>query len=128
MVHQSWFVLPPVQEWYYKKRNPYYQTLPPVSPNCESMSNLPMEFIYPRDNSKIFVPIELDNTQGKTVFEVAHRTPEAVLYWHLDGVFIGSTQHNHQMALSPPLGKHTLVIVDNQANYISKTFEIVQGE
>ena len=30
MQHVSWFVLPPVQEWYFRTKNPFYKMLPPI--------------------------------------------------------------------------------------------------
>ena len=35
MIHRSWFVLPPVQEWYFKSRNPFYKVLPPFRADCQ---------------------------------------------------------------------------------------------
>jgi len=84
-----------------------------------------MEIIYPKQFSKIYVPVELDGTMGKTIFQVAHRKANTLIYWHLDGVFIGSTQTVHQMGLSPDEGIHTLTLVDEEGESIVQQFEIV---
>ncbi|HJZ41986.1 MAG TPA: hypothetical protein VJ203_16570 [Bacteroidales bacterium] len=60
MNHLSWFVLPPVQEWYYKKRHSDYHTLPPFKTGCETGSLSNMDLIYPREETKIFIPVELN--------------------------------------------------------------------
>src|SRR6185436_15283260 len=96
MVSASWFVLPPVQEYYFKSRSLSYKPLPPFRRGCENPAQLSsMELIYPKSNAKIFVPRELSGLQSNTVFEVAHRNPSIDVYWHLDGNFVGTTRKSH---------------------------------
>lgn len=125
MIHQSWFVLPPAMEWYYKKRNPLYRPLPPFRNDCVGTESTTMELIYPKGNDRIFVPIDLDGTRGKVVFEMAHHDPEMKVYWHLDGEFVGTTCSLHQMELSPKEGEHLLTFVDEQGSTLYKKFTIV---
>lgn len=125
MQHVSWFVLPPAIEWYYKFKNPHYKELPPLRKGCETNGVNIMEVIYPKQLSKIYVPVELDGTMGKTIFQIAHRNYNALIYWHLDGKYIGSTQNIHQMGLAPDEGIHQLTLVDEQGESISIQFEII---
>lgn len=125
MQHVSWFVLPPAMEWYYKSKNPSYRELPPYRPGCESGAISAMEIIYPKQFSKIYVPKEIDGSMGKTIFEVAHRNQNSIIYWHLDGKYIGSTQTIHQMGLAPAEGMHTLTLVDQDGESIVQQFEII---
>ncbi|HSH66728.1 MAG TPA: penicillin-binding protein 1C, partial [Bacteroidia bacterium] len=125
MQHVSWFVLPPAVEWYYKFKNPHYKELPPLRKDCETNGMKTMEIIYPKQKSKIYVPVELDGKMGKTIFQVAHRNHFAKIYWHLDGQYIGSTQNVHQMGLVPPEGMHRLTLVDEEGESISLQFEII---
>ncbi len=125
MKHLSWFVLPPTMEWYYKSKNPSYKELPPLRSDCETGTLKAMEIIYPKHLSKIYVPVELDGSIGKTVFQVAHRRSSGNIHWHLDGRFIGSTQNIHQMGLSPDEGLHSLTLVDETGESITQQFEIV---
>ncbi|MBI4945813.1 MAG: transglycosylase domain-containing protein [Bacteroidetes bacterium] len=126
MIHKSWFVLPPAMEWYYKSKNTTYSELPPFRVDCKSSSNVfSMELLYPKQESKIFVPVELDESTGKTVFRVAHRKSETTIYWHLDDNYIGSTKGIHQMGLSPKSGQHTLTLVDEFGETITQRFEII---
>ena len=81
--------------------------------------------IYPKINAKIYVPVELNGEQGKTIFEVAHRNKSATIYWDIDGVFIGSTYQFHQMALNPEKGKHTLTISDENGEVLTIPFEVI---
>jgi penicillin-binding protein 1C len=129
MIHQSWFVLPPVMEWFCKKVNPLYRSLPPFSPDCElDNSAVPMEFIYPGENTRLYLPVDLDGTVMSIVLEVAHRNPETILYWHIDQEFIGLTKKNHRIAVQPTLGKHTITVIDDAGKSIAKTIEILQSK
>lgn len=121
---KKWFVLPADQEWYYRKAHPEYKPLPQVGSGCEeSVSS--MKIIYPFKESNIYVPVELDGETGKTVFEVAHRQPNAKVYWHLDNEFLGETNHFHQLSLSPKPGKHVLILIDEFGEKLEHTFQIV---
>lgn len=125
MKHVSWFVLPPAIEWYYKSKNTNYKELPPLRSDCETNGLSGMEIIYPKQFSKIYVPVEIDGTIGKTVFQVAHRRQNTNIYWHMDGIFLGTTQTIHQMGLSPDEGVHTLTLVDEEGESIIQQFEIM---
>lgn len=125
MVNASWFVLPPVMEWYYKRNDARYRTLPPYLPGCEDGNENPMELIYPTDTRQIFIPRELDGSLSRVVFEVAHRESGATVYWHLDDRYLGETSLNHQMEFLAPEGIHTLTLVDSQGNILEKHFEML---
>lgn len=123
----SWFVLPAVQEWYYRRSHPSYQSLPPFVQGCDQRESTltTMELIYPRLSPKIYVPVELDGHQSSAVFEVAHRSSDGTVYWHLDEAYLGKTEGTHQMALSPEPGKHVLTLVDEQGETLKHRFEIL---
>lgn len=125
MVEKSWFVLPPVQEWYYKTKNPDYKTLPPIYPDCMGIQEKMMALIYPKDGLKIFVPKNLDGTLSRTIFEAAHRRTEAEIHWYLDEDYLGATKRNHQKEIVTSEGKHQLTLVDNDGNIIEKTIDFV---
>lgn len=125
IVSKKYFVLPPVQEFYYMRRNPSYRKLPPKKTAANSSV---MDFIYPNtSNTNIFIPIELDGTRGNSIFEIAHRENDAIIYWHLNGEYLGSTVNIHQMAISPPQGENEVTAVDGEGNVISREFK-VSGE
>jgi len=128
MLHSSWFVLPPKAAYYYRFRNPTYQVVPPFREDCAPVfgkNKQAMEMIYPKENTKIRVPIDLDGQASRTVFKVAHRNQAATIYWHLDNTYLGNTTTFHQKALHPSAGPHILTLVDEQGNRLEQTFEIV---
>ncbi|MFB6455452.1 penicillin-binding protein 1C [Chitinophaga sp. Hz27] len=127
MLHKSWFILPPSQEYYYRSKN-YYEALPPYKPDCLAslgQEKAPMELIYPRPNARIFVPVEIDGTAGQAIFTATHRNTAAKIFWTLDNDFIGSTVEFHQMALHPKPGKHTITLVDENGERISCDFTVL---
>jgi penicillin-binding protein 1C len=125
MKSASFFVLPPVQEYYFKIKNPSYKSLPPFKIGCSAETEKNMEMIYPKASTIIYVPYELSGKIGKTVFEIAHRVSGTTVYWHVDGEFLGSTKDIHQFALSPTKGKHMLTVTDINGETINTPFEIV---
>ncbi|MFN0214738.1 MAG: penicillin-binding protein 1C, partial [Saprospiraceae bacterium] len=129
MQHKPWFVLPPIEEYYFKGKNPGYVSPPSFREDCKgsqaALSHSPMQLIYPKHPTRIYVPIDLDGKLGSTVFQVAHRARNAEIFWHLDGNYIGTTTVFHQMALQPPVGFHTLALVDRDGFRLEQTFEIV---
>jgi len=128
MMNVSWFVLPPAQEWYFRTKNPFYKMLPPFRTDCRQTGSRNMDFIYPKDGSVLYVPVDLDGRTGATVFKAAHHDPGATLYWHLDQQYIGTTKLVHQMALSPGRGFHRLTLVDQSGESLSIGFGIMTKE
>ncbi len=124
MQHRSWFVLPPVEEWYYKSTDPTYVKLPPLKPGCSGIENNPMEIIYPEKNAIIYIPKELTGKRGKVVFKVAHRQSGIQIFWHIDNHYVGMTYGINEMGLYIAEGKHILTIVDEQGNTESVKFEV----
>lgn len=126
MKHVTWFLLPPLIEKYYKFNHPNYKELPNYKPEClAKVSDKAMALLYPKSNSKIYVPIEIDGNVGRTIFEAAHRNINTTIYWHLDNQFIGETKEIHQIALNPSIGKHKLMIVDENGITLDIKFEAI---
>jgi len=125
MSHVPWFVLSPLMEHYYKEKHPNYHLLPPFRDDCQESEDInPMQLIYPRQLTEIYVPIGLDEKMGSTVFKVAHRHPEQKIFWHIDNEYIGSTQSFHEMGLSPSMGEHVLTLVDEEGGRLVQRFVI----
>jgi penicillin-binding protein 1C len=129
MVQQAWFVLPPLEEFFYVAKHADYQPLPPLRADCEVKDNRPpMQLIYPRRATRIYVPVNLDGSISGTVFTVAHRTASKKIFWHLDEEFLGTTQNYHNMTLQPTPGPHRITLVDEDGYRLEQTFEIVAGK
>jgi penicillin-binding protein 1C len=121
----SWFVLPPVQEYYYKSKNLSYKSLPMFRADCANPASIAsMDIIYPKPNARIIIPRELDGQLGNTLFEVAHRQVSASVFWHLDGNYVGMTRGIHRLAFAPEPGKHILTLVDEAGFLIEQHFTV----
>lgn len=126
MKHLTWFVLPPVIEKYYKFNHPDYKVLPDYKPECQArVADKAMALLYPKARSRIYVPVEIDGNKGQTIFEAMHRNVNTTVYWHLDETYIGETREIHQMALNPSVGKHTLLLVDENGLSVQTVFEVI---
>ena len=133
MAHADWFVLPPGQEFFYRRHHPEYRALPLFRRDCLAAAagraaRAPIEFLYPAAATRIYIPIELGGSKSRVVFEAVHRDREATLHWHLDDAYAGSTRTFHQRALDAPAGEHTVTVVDQNGNRLSRRFEILARE
>ena len=126
MITTSWFVLPPVQEYYFKSKHVSYNSLPPFKSNCTDPASIAsMDIVYPKPNSKIYLPRNLDGTLGNTIFEAAHRSATAIVYWHLDGIFVTTTKKYHRLPLTPTSGTHQLTLVDDHGEIFERSFKVI---
>lgn len=128
LVTAKWFVLPPVQEYYYRMRNISYKPLPPFRADCVNPQTVPpMAFIYPRPDARLFIPRGFDGRPGSSIFQLAHRDPTASVFWHLDGVFVGTTRGTHRLALNPGEGEHKLTLVDENGQTLEEHFTVISS-
>jgi penicillin-binding protein 1C len=130
MVHEPWFVLPPVQEYYYRRYHPEYRSLPPFRKDCAEFFQAEsgrqvISLVYPDARTAVYVPIDLDGRPGQVVFEAVHRDRDAAIFWHLDGQYLTATRHYHQVVLSPGPGNHLLVLIDEEGRRIERRFRVL---
>jgi penicillin-binding protein 1C len=128
MLHSSWFVLPPAQEYYYRRAHAEYRQLPPFRAGCEAAPEAghgSLALIYPVSNARVLIPRELDGTRGRTVFEAVSRRRDATIYWHLDGQYLGETHTFHQQSLDIDPGEHILTLVDDTGEHVARRFQVL---
>jgi len=123
--NEAWFILPPLMEYYYKRKDPSYRILPPVMDGCQDNQVEEFEIVIPEWNSRLIIPRELDGSEGKLVMEAAHRNPSAELFWHLDERFLGSTKGIHQVAINCEPGEHKLTVVDDHGRETTVIFTVL---
>ncbi len=126
MKHVAWFVVSPTQEYFFKHHSLFYKPLPEFLPGCESdMSIHQMDIIYPRENFKIYVPIDQSGQRSNCIFKAAHKKNNVTIYWHMDGKYIGSTNKFHQLSILPDKGMHILELTDDAGESVKCKFEVV---
>ncbi|HIP48701.1 MAG TPA: penicillin-binding protein 1C [Lutibacter sp.] len=126
MKHKSWFVLPPIQAYYYQQHNPFYKPLPPYRTDCLSNTESPMEFINTFKNEHIFLPKDFEGELNSLVIKVKHTQVNTKVFWYLNAHFIKTTQAIHEIAIKPKKGVHTLTVVDEFGYELKKEFKILE--
>lgn len=120
-----WFVLPPSQEYFYRKVHPEYRPLPPYAGDCLPPRENVLDILEPDNNSAIYIPKGVEGDQGMLIFEAVHSNPKAVLFWHIDEEYITRTNGFHKIEISPSVGKHILTVQDAEGNIVKRRFKIL---
>lgn len=122
--NEAWFVLPPAQQWYYKRTHSDYPDPPPYHPQYRGEGgSSAVQIIYPQYGMKIATPLALDGVSRGVVFSAAHNDPGATLYWHLDSDYLGQTSGTHKLSTVPRPGRHLLLVTDTNGNSASVMFD-----
>ena len=121
------FVLPPNLEYWYKNTSLVYSSLPDYVPWHSSTSSDNLSIVFPDANAHIIIPVEIDGTPGAMVMQAAVRSADTFVYWDIDGKYLGFTEKNHEMTVSPEPGPHILTITDSNGNIIKRKFEILEN-
>lgn len=124
IVNKPWFILPPLQAYYYKTQNPYYKPLPPYRNDCIESTEISMEFIYPNQQSTIYLPKNFEGNRNDLILKIAHSKPELELYWYIDNQYVGSTKDIHDMAVLPTVGEHIITVMDELGNELKHKITI----
>ena len=124
IVRMPMFILPPAQEWYYRRQHPDYRPLPPLHPGLpgNQAENNPIDIIYPQPGRVLVAPRSLEGEQQSLVFTAVHRDRNAVLFWHIDDDYVGSTSFEHKVSVRPAPGKHRLTVIDEHGASQSVVF------
>ncbi len=97
--------------------------LPPHNPNCPGIRELnPLDFIYPTEDSHIFVPRDIAGGYQKVVMEVGHAEKDSHIFWYLDQTYLTETVGSHRVTVDLDTGWHQLYIVDAVGNSNSISF------
>jgi penicillin-binding protein 1C len=110
---KSWFVLPPLMEYYYKVKNPFYKPLPKFRNDCFRGIENGMKFMYPTEKTTIFLPKDFDGKQNGIILKVAHSNKEITLYWYLNNTYLGKTNEIHEFQIAPKIGNYKITVIDN---------------
>lgn len=125
IVAKSWFILPPVMEWYYKSKHVNYTTLPPYREDCVDVNqDKKMDFIYPNSNTRIILTKNFEGKVQPVVLKVAHSNAEAEVFWYLDDKYLGSTKTFHEKQVIAPTGNYIITVVDEFGTEIKRRISI----
>lgn len=125
IVTKSWFVLPPVMEWYYRSNHLNYVSLPPFRDDCTGTTANVMDFIYPKDDSKVYLTKDFNGELQPIVLKAAHTRANARLFWYLDDQYLGETQTFHEMPVITQTGSYYLTVTDEQGHELKRKIEVI---
>jgi penicillin-binding protein 1C len=125
MITKAWFVLPPVMEWYYKGGHMDYLPLPPFRADCEGTTGAYMDFIYPKEDGKIYLTKDFNGKVQPFILKAAHTSSNARLFWYLGDRYLGETQTFHEMQVTAQTGKYVITVTDEAGNEIRRRVEIL---
>lgn len=122
---KSFLVYPPEVNYQLNLRGINYQLPPDHDPTCKGLHIVKnMDFVYPKDSSRIWLPRDFNGQLQKIVFKLAHQKPSAKVYWYLDNAYLGTTQENHTQVLQLSSGWHQLTATDNFGEKCRTSFQI----
>ena len=121
---QTYFVLPPVMQHYYKSAHSDYKILPPMRPDCVTETGKVMEFIYPK--SQMILTRTKDQYQNlqPIIAKLAHNNAKASVSWYLNATYLGTTKTFHEMHIASQPGIYKLLCVDEVGNETNVTIQI----
>ena len=124
---ESRFVLPPSIEYWYKRANLGYRSLPDFVPWHKAAEVQELSLIFPEAGARLVIPTEIDGTPGSMVMQAATRNPDTTVYWDIDGTYIGCTENRHELAARPRAGQHVLTVTDSRGSRIQRHFTVLDA-
>ena len=119
--YETYFVLPPVLEWFYKRHSAKYKPLPALYPRCATAHpDELMAFVYPKSDAKVTIPVGIKGDRQQVVFEIAHRNPDKTIFWTLNDTYLGQTRWVHQMPIDVERGHYVIRCVDEDGVELSR--------
>lgn len=125
--HVSWFILPPLMEYFYKQKNPFYKKLPDFRPDCFMVNQVKMAFISPEKGEVISLVTDINSKRNGVVVKVAHSDPKSKLFWYVNSTYIGTTSEFHEMEVFPKNSKVKITVVDQEGRTLERNFTVVDG-
>lgn len=123
--YEVYYVLPPVQEWFYKKHSPLFRPLPALYPGCGTAhADEVMDFVYPKADAQVSIPIGIRGDRQQVIFEIAHRNPQKTIFWNLNDRYLGKTRLNHQMPIDVEKGVYHIRCVDEDGVELNRKFVV----
>jgi len=121
---EPWFVLPPLQAYYYKTNDASYRQKPPFRKDCLKEKESNIDFIFPKRNSSVYLPKGFDGKTNDVVLKIAHTDPEVEVFWYLDNTYLGKTHQFHEMPIKPQPGSYSITVVDDKGHELKRKITI----
>lgn len=130
---QSYFILPPIMEFYYKTHHSNYISAPQLRKDCLDEGQLQsdnVDIIYPTHLSIIKLTKDIDAEENQLIFKAVQKRESALescsLHWFIDSDYLGVTCNDHTMKCKPNVGKHKLLVTNDFGESKTISFEILK--
>ena len=124
-ITKSWFVLPPLQAYYYQQKNADYKVLPNYRVDCEVEEVEKMDFVFPTQYySKIALTKGEEGAINSLVLKLTHTFSDSKVYWYLNNSYLNVTEGFHELAIKPKKGIHTITVIDDLGNELKRVLEV----
>jgi len=123
MIKKNAFIVPTYAAPYYRKIHPEYESLPPLMSSCqETTQNISM--IYPTRNSNIYIPRGAHGKE-KVILQASHAVGQSTIYWHIDDIYLGSSNQIHEKSIALSKGIYQLRLLDNSGNELTQELRVI---
>lgn len=131
MKYQTLFELRPIEAYFYQRYQGVTQMVPSWRYDCQPEKEATtFQLVYPNVNTSIYIPIDFGGRVQALVMKAVHKRTDATLHWHINGEWVGTTRHFHELSVQLTPGRQHLVLVDDQGERVSQRFRVEgqQGE
>ena len=118
---------PPEVVYQLNKQGKYPESVPQHNASCTGyhIENR-MSFVYPKDSSRIWLPVDFNQQRQKIVFKLAHSQPKELVYWYIDDIYLGTTSVEHEKVLDVDEGWHTMTVNGQNGARCSVSFQVAR--
>lgn len=99
--------------------------VPPWKPGTVSGTGQGLALLQPSAGAQILLPVDLDGRRQPLALKAAHADPQALLFWYLDGQYLGQTSGRHSLVIPAPApGRHSWLVVDSAGTRLTSDFTV----
>lgn len=122
---KNYLVYPPEVVYQLNQMGNYPKSVPVHNRKCSgTYATSQMNFIYPKDSSKIWLPVDFNHERQKLVFKLATNQPNELVYWYIDDVYLGVTLVKHEKVIDMDEGWHVMTANSQNGATTNITFQV----
>ncbi len=113
--------LTPLERYFYKNN---IGNTPAWLEGCSIENTAELEFLFPKNGMDIILPKDVGGYKQGVLFKVETNRANKILYWHLNGFYIGKTEGVHHFEHHIERGKYVVSVIDEEGNSIQSRFTV----
>ncbi len=106
-------IYPPDVSYYLRAKGQFIEKLPghyPLCPGYKAENSL--NIIYPNEGARLFLPRDFDGNTQSVICNVGYNGSGNIIYWYLNGFFLGTTDKEHKFAVKFQEGENMIKVID----------------